>query len=479
MMTPLQNLARIRRGYTSGNDQFYCVLDVTQEQLDKKDPPEEFKSRWGISPEDTRLIRIIRDGSKGEHLVERRFLEPELHTPQEIQRPIVRKTDVKHMVVNASVPRSRISQTHFAKYVAYAERQGWHTGDTIAARARSRPWYDLALTPRENRADIFWPKAQQYRHVVPLNVDKIVCKDRFYGIWTKEEVDPKLLWAILNSTIVALSKHQFGRGAGIEGNLDTQVMDTNAMLVPDIRQATPETAERAIIACNQMSGRNAQRFLYDEFGLEDRRELDDATLEILGIEDSDERSALRDRIYQDLADLQKATKERETIAQRDRRKSARRTSAPTPLEIAEEIWGEHQFTLDLLQFPEDFVKDLNEGERFDLPSGQVEVGEAMFDTDGLLERGTIRVGGPTGHVINIGTAQKGLFLQAMSLCHRWGQIRLPDNETCGNAVQDFKKYRDRIEDLCSQLTKRRIPDEHRQKAVTTELMRKALQWRKQ
>ena len=477
MMAPLQDLARIRRGYTTGNDQFYCVLDVTQEQLAKTGRPEEFKDRWGISPEDTRLVRIIQDGSHGEHLIERRFLEPELHTPQEVHRPIVRKKDVKHMVVNASVPRSRISQTHFANYVAYAESQGWHTGDTITARARSRPWYDLALTHRKDRADIFWPKAQQYRHIVPLNVDKIVCKDRFYGIWTKEEVDSKLLWAILNSTIVALSKLQFGRGAGIEGNLDTQVMDTNAMLVPDVRQATSETAKRAITACNRMSSRNAQRYLHDEFGLEDRQELDDATLEILGIQNREERTALRDRIYQDLADLQKATRERETIAQKDRRRSAKRTSAPTPLEIAEEIWRDDQSTFDLRQFPEDFVKDLNEGERFNLPSGQVEVGEALFDTDGLLKRGTIRVGGPTGQVIDVGTAQQGLFLQAMSLCHRWGQIKLPDNEACVNAVQDFNKYRDQIEKLCSQLTQRRIQAEHRQKTVTAALMRKALQWR--
>ena len=478
MMTPLQNLARIRRGFTSGNDHFYCVGDVTQEQLDKIDRPEEFRSRWGISPEDTRSIRIIQDGYKGEHLVERRFLEPELHTPQEIQRPIVRKTDVKRMVVNAAVPRSRIRQTHFSNYVAYAESQGWHTGDTIAARARSRPWYDLALTPQEDRADMFWPKAQQYRHIVPLNVDKIICKDRFYDIWTKEPVDPKLLWAILNSTIVALSKHQFGRGAGIEGNLDTQVTDTNAMLVPDIRQASPETAERAIMACNQMSGRDAQRYLYDEFGLEDRRELDDATLEILGIQDPEERSALRDRIYRDLANQQKATKERETIAQQDRRRSARSTSAPTLLDIAEEIWREHQSMLNLLQFPEDFIKDFNEGELFDLPSGEVEVGDAMFDTDGLVKRGTIRVGGQTGQVINVGTTQRSQFLQALSFCHRWGQIRLPDNEACENAVQDFKKYRDNIEELCSRLVNQRVSNEHRQKAVTTALMRKALQWRK-
>ena len=63
----------------------------------------------------------------------------------EVKRAVVRSADVGRMVVNASVPRSRLRRTHFAKYVAYAEREGWHTGSTIASRARTRPWYDLNL----------------------------------------------------------------------------------------------------------------------------------------------------------------------------------------------------------------------------------------------------------------------------------------------------------------------------------------------
>ena len=226
----------------------------------------------------------IRDGMNVEHLVEGRFLEHELHSLMEVKRAVVSKADVGRMVINASVSRARLRRTHLADYLAYAERQGWHTGSTIASRARSRPWYDLGLRPKSERADMFWPKAQQYRHVVPLNGDGLVCKDRLYDIWVTVPVDPKLLWATLNSTIVMISKHQFGRGAGIEGNLDTHVIDVNAMLVPDVRRASPEAAARAVAACERMSRRNAKRYLYEEFTLDDRRELDDATLEILGIE---------------------------------------------------------------------------------------------------------------------------------------------------------------------------------------------------
>ena len=476
-MAPLHELAEISRGFTSGADRFYCVRDITQQHLDTIPDPQQFQDRWGISRKDTRRIRIVRDGENVEHLVERRFLEPELHSLMEVKRAVARKGDVGRMVITASVPRARLRRTHFADYVAYAEQQGWHTGPTIASRARTRPWYDLGLRSKEERADMFWPKAQQYRHVVPLNIDQLPCKDRLYDVWVNAPIDPRLLWSILNSTIVMVSKHQFGRGAGIEGNLDTHVIDVNAMLVPDVRKAPPEAAERAIAACEQMSRRNARRYLYEEFTLDDRRELDDTTLEILGIEDADERAALRDRIYRDVTEMQQSIRDREIIAQRDRRRSARRGTT-TPQDIADELWTEHESSLNLLQFPEDFLTRSNEGALFDLPSGEVEVGEAMMDTGDLLKVGTIRVGGRDGEVLDVASMSQARFLEALSQCHRAGQVRLPSDEVCDDAVSSFGQYRSDLQDRFSELVRQRTTDQRRQRAIASALLRKALQWRR-
>ena len=477
-MTPLQNLADISRGFTSGADRFYCVRDVTQHYLDTIPDPDVFFSRWGIALGDTRRIRIVRDGANVEHLMEKRFLEPELHSLMEVKRAIVRKRDVGRMVVNASVTRARLRNTYLADYVAYAERQGWHTGSTIASRARTRPWYNLGLRPKGARADLFWPKAQQYRHVVPLNRDRLPCKDRLYDVWVKSPIDAELLWAILNSTVVVMSKHQFGRGAGIEGNLDTHVIDVNAMLVPDIRSVCPEVAARAIAACERMSRRNASQFLYQEFTLDDRRELDDAALEILGIDDLDERVALRERLYRDITDMQIAIRERELIAQRDRRHSARR-GTPTPQDIADDLWSGHETDLDLLQFPEDFVERYNQGELIDLPSGEVEVGDAMLESDGMLRAGTIRIGGRDGEVVDVGSVSRARFLEALSLCHQAGPIRLPSGDVCEGAINSFNQYRSELRGRLEDLAHQRTIDQRRQRAVLDVLMRKALQWRRQ
>ena len=431
----------------------------------------------GISRSDTRHIRIVRDGMNVEHLVEKRFLEPELHSLMEETRAVVSKGDVGRMVINASVSRARLRRTHFADYLAYAERQGWHTGSTIASRARARPWYDLGLRPNSERADMFWPMAQQYRHVIPLNNDLLPANHNLFDLWVRDHDKAELLWAALNSTVAALSKHQFGRAAGVEGNLKTEVVDVNKMLVPDVRKASPEAAARAVAACERISTRNAQHYLYEEFTLDDRRELDDATLEILGIETADERMALRDRLYRDVTDLQQATRKREVIAQRDRARSNRRAAA-TPQYVADELWHEHESDLDLLQFPEDFVTRSNEGDIFDLPSGEVEVGTALMDIGNLLKVGTIRVGGRDGEVIDVGSVSRARLLEALSLCHRTGLVRLPSEQACDDAVSSFARYRQDLRDRCSQLAQLRTPDQRRQRAIIDALLRRALQWRR-
>ena len=476
-MAHLDELASVRRGFTSGADRFFCVRDVTRRHLDDIPDPQAFRARWGISREDTRRVRIVRDGMNVEHLVERRYLEPELHSLMEVRRAVVRRGDVGRMVVNARVSRARLRGTRFADYVAYAEQQDWHTGSTIASRARTRPWYDLGLRPRSERAEMFWPMAQQYRHVVPLNKDSLPANHNLFDLWARDGVRRDLLWAALNSTVTVLSKHQFGRAAGVEGNLKTEVVDVNMMLVPDVRKASPEAAARAVDACERMSRRDAKRFLYEEFALDDRRDLDDVVLEILGFEDAGERAALRERLYRDVTSLQQAIREREIIAQRDRAKASRRGEL-TAQDIADELWAERRTELDLLQFPDDFLSRPSEGDAFDLPQGDVEVGIALIDVEGLLKAGTIRVGERNGEIMDVGSVSRARYLEALALCHHYGRVRLPADEVCDDAVSAFDQYRVELQRRCSEFARTRTRDQRRRQAIVDALMRRALQWRR-
>ncbi len=324
---------------------------------------------------------------------------------------------------------------------------------------------------------MFWPMAQQYRHVVPLNSDRLPANHNLFDLWSRSKAKCEVLWAILNSTPVALSKHQFGRSAGVEGNLKTEVVDVNMMLVPDIRQASPEAADRAVAACEKIGRRLTSRYLYEEFRLDDRRELDDAVLEMLGVEDAGDRADLRDRLYKAMSEMYGAIRDREVIAQRDRRRASRKATR-TALDITDEIWFENQSDLNFLQFPEDFVERPNDGDIFDLPDGRVEVGTALMEIEGLLRTGTIRVGGRDGEVLDTGTVSRARFLEALSLCHRSGQVRVPDDETCDHAVSGFDRYRQELSGRCTELAEHRTRDQRLRNAIVNALMRRALQWRR-
>ena len=105
----------------------------------------------------------------------------------EVKRAVVRREDVDRLVINAPVSRAKLRRTHLGAYVEFAEQNGWHTGSTIESRARTRPWYDLGLKPREQRADMFWPMAQQYRHLIPLNVDLLPANHNLFELRAQDQ----------------------------------------------------------------------------------------------------------------------------------------------------------------------------------------------------------------------------------------------------------------------------------------------------
>ena len=61
---------------------------------------------------------------------------------------------------------------------------------------------------------------------------------------TLSKWEQHVLVAILNSTLIGLFKTFYGRFAGTEGNLKTEVVDVNLIEVPDPRLASKEVSKR-------------------------------------------------------------------------------------------------------------------------------------------------------------------------------------------------------------------------------------------
>ena len=103
---------------------------------------------------------------------------------------------------------------------------------------------------------------------------------------------------------------------------------------------------------------------------------------------------------------------------------------------------------------------------------------AMMETDGLLRVETIRVGGNDGEVLDVGSFSRARYVEALSMCHRSGSVRLPGDRVCDDAVSAFDQYREELRNRCTELAAKSTQDTSRQVSIVNALMRKALQWRR-
>ncbi len=271
----------VRRGITSGCDAFFYVKDI-----EPADGP-------------FRTVRCTLDGS--DHRIEARALAPLIHGPLELDRLDLRQQDPSRWVLWARGPRDRAEHPGLDAFLNHGERLGIHRRPTCAARTSARrPWYDLT---RPRQANLLWPKERQFRHLVARNPDAAVANCRLYEIGPPAAADLDLWAGVLNSSWTLLSCLVHGRPVGSEAVWSTMVGEVRAMPIPDPDRATPVVRSRIGAALETLAARPVLSLLpgsSSELRRADRRALDDAVLELLGIDDGGHRDALLDRLHDHL-----------------------------------------------------------------------------------------------------------------------------------------------------------------------------------
>ena len=264
------------------------------------------------------------------HPVESQFVRPEVHSLMQVDRPVVKPEQLDRVVLWVNQDLGEIKGTCVCHFINWGSKQTFSSSKSDAVPIPSRPtcagrepWYDLTgLLPGIG----FWPMAQQYRHIIPANPAHLSCNHNLFDIHpiTDNQLAVRALMPILNSTLVALMKTFYGRYAGTEGNLKTEVVDVLLIEIPDPRNATEALVRRMESALASMQGREVTHLVERAFlnchtaaevreaaelplGLPieleqtDRRNLDDAAFELLGVTDSRRRAELVDRLYREVA----------------------------------------------------------------------------------------------------------------------------------------------------------------------------------
>lgn len=363
---PLGEIAEVRFGVKSGCDAFFMPHDITKWALETASSDAAFKERFGVDRAQVSRgdIKIVRAGDRSEHPIEAKYLAPEFHSLRDFQRCVVNALDCDRAILLVRDSITALSGTLVARYLRYGETHTFESRksnpvpvprrSTCAAR---EPWYDLMGSA--NRGIVFWPMAHHYRHVIPSNPESLICNHRMFDVTGQENIDGRLLAAIVNSTIVALWKAFYGRYTGTEGSLDTEVIDVRFLEVPDPRSSSACTTARILAAFDQIARRpigrlveqdlmdchslesaeaiaNGPLVLSDELRQDDRRALDDAVFEVLGVRDADRRRYLVTKLHEETARHFRKIRVVEIQKQLQRaRTGARRSTAD---DLANDAW---------------------------------------------------------------------------------------------------------------------------------------------
>lgn len=180
------DLAVVRRGFTSGANDFFYLDDETVRH-------------WKI---------------------EKRYLRPLFKGPKDVTAYQMKASDLTNSVFYCTDDKKALKGTNAIRYIEWGEqatvtiRQGARAGaiirgfHRIATVANRNPWYALTA-PLETQ--IFLNKGINDRHFVCLTDEPTACDQQIYQIKPKDDVDPRALGIVLNCTLTAMFAEIIGR----------------------------------------------------------------------------------------------------------------------------------------------------------------------------------------------------------------------------------------------------------------------------
>ncbi|MEM2967413.1 MAG: hypothetical protein QW269_02395, partial [Candidatus Caldarchaeum sp.] len=283
----LKDFAEIKRGFTTGANEFFYVKDITHlYEADYLANPRKF-NEWGVNAKTVEELRkqglIYIENEGGERFViDRKDVKPVVRSPKQIRSYMIK--DIPTLCIYTSNP-GRFTQ----QYIKWGESKRFHKRPTFRGRRRGRqPWYKLA---EFKPAHIFLPMSWDEIGYIPYSEEPIVCDHRLYGLYYS---NPLQAWVFLNSTVFLLACELFCRRLG-GGATDIMVRDYEEIPVPDLNSLNVSFDPVVLLSRNPFP-------YHQEVKESDRRELDRAVLKALGFNEH-ELDKLVDELHRAFVDV--------------------------------------------------------------------------------------------------------------------------------------------------------------------------------
>jgi len=287
----LDRLARVQRGLTTGANEFFYLKPVRS-----------LASRAnGVSGG---LIEV-ESATGARYLMESRFLAPVIFSLKEIPSIWLERAEPSRLFFNCSLSRDDLRDTRALAYIRQGEREGYHRRPTCASRER---WY--AVTRRRRPAPLIFPSKVGERWLVAINRAGVFEDKKLYGIYPRRGVSILLMAALLNSIWARYYAEVTCRQmTGAQAIADIDVAVAERLLIPDPRALSSSLKQKLEAALMRLAHRPVLS-IFDEVQSDDRRRLDELTLEAIGFRNRAERRAALDELYAAVTRLVRARVEK-------------------------------------------------------------------------------------------------------------------------------------------------------------------------
>ena len=451
-------------GILTGKDDYFLPINCSAECLRKVTDPVIFQDTYGVprsEVESGKTILALCGDDRGQiKPIESKYLEPEVHNLNEVETFAVSPDGLTRQVLLVGKQKEELQGTYVADYLNWGEQEGWHRASACASRtSEKRQWYDLTGM---KRALLLWPKAQQYKHAVPINEQGVLNNYNLHGLHPKDGIDVELLSSILNSSLVVLSKYQFGRPVGVEGNLKTEIVDINIMLIPDPRKCSAAVRDKIVKAFRNMKNRKVLQLLPErrlremayrkkgdeqklstlseisELDMPDRRELDEAVFEMLNIGTRQSRHNLLNELYSYLREFFELTRQKEEKAIANKLQTQKRIVRPRDIavQIYEEMKQEYPHLLKTYDM--DFFDKYKPFDTVEIPSeGKPVAVEDLIEGNGVkfVKRKK------TLAFLNTTSLAQADLITLLAESGAYGLVRIPHEESeCLRLTDKYRKF---------------------------------------
>jgi len=319
LLVRLGDIAEVRRGFTTGANEFFYLEPVDTRVADLLRSTDSPVRATGSLDRTVQATVRVKNGAGWQGEIEASWLRPVIKSPRELKTLRVRPEDLRYLVLMppdeirdrlpllAASGELRKRYPHAWAYIQWGEKQGYQKNPTCAAR---KFWWLLDSRYSPIKMPMF------YRTRIFVAGTVAFCDAQLYDVVPKQNgsFSDEVLLALLNSTTTVLQAEMGGRHYGGGGGpLKFQVYEAKSCLLPNPAALTTAQRERLLEAFEKLAEREVKS-IFEELGLPkpnkdysnirvedvslervlpDRRALDAVVFEVLGLSEQEQLAVYR------------------------------------------------------------------------------------------------------------------------------------------------------------------------------------------